>query len=111
MFLGEYCSFQSLITSALQKASILGRCGEGGMRWRLEGDCNLDFEGLDGGVTGLEGGVTGLDSFPVQYALSTAGAELQEISSYSIPVSSNKEHTSAISRRNHLDYQTMLEDS
>lgn len=31
-FFGEYCSFQSLITSALQKASMLGRCGEGGIR-------------------------------------------------------------------------------
>lgn len=31
-FLGEYCSFQSLITFALQKASMLGRCGEGGIR-------------------------------------------------------------------------------
>ena len=51
VFRGEYSSFQSLMTSWLQNASMLGRCGVGGMRNFLGGDCNLDFEGLDGGVT------------------------------------------------------------
>ena len=50
---GEYCSFQSLITSVLQNASILGRCGDGGTRSLFEGDCSLDLGGPKGGVTGL----------------------------------------------------------
>ena len=54
VFLGEYCSFQSLMTSELQKASILGRCGEDGIRCVLDGDCSFGFEGLEGGVTGRE---------------------------------------------------------
>ena len=53
-FFGECWSFQSLMTSALQKASILGRCGDGGTRFRLEGDCSFEFGGLNGGVTGRE---------------------------------------------------------
>lgn len=47
---GEYWSFQSLMTSWLQKASILGRWGVGGIRIFLDGDCNRDFDGLVGGV-------------------------------------------------------------
>lgn len=31
---------------------MLGRCGEGGIRCRLEGDFNFDFDGLEGGVSG-----------------------------------------------------------
>ena len=50
IFLGEYCSFQSLVTSWLQKASILSRWGEGGIRYRLEGDFNFAIDGLEGGV-------------------------------------------------------------
>lgn len=38
------------MTSWLQKASILGRWGEGGIRYRLEGDFNFDVNGLEGGV-------------------------------------------------------------
>ena len=47
---GEYWSFQPLITSWLQKASILGRWGVGGIRIFLDGDCNRDLNGLAGGV-------------------------------------------------------------
>ena len=47
---GEYWSFQSLITSWLQKASILGRWGVGGIRIFLDGDWSRDFDGLAGGV-------------------------------------------------------------
>ena len=40
------------MTSADQKASMLGRCGDCGIRdLLLEGDCNLGFEGDVGGVT------------------------------------------------------------
>ena len=31
---------------------MLGRWGEGGIRCCLEGDFNVDFDGLDGGVIG-----------------------------------------------------------
>lgn len=57
---GEYVSFQSLMSEALQKASRLGRCGEGGMRaWvDLEGDWRRGFEGEVGGVV-RAGGVRG----------------------------------------------------
>ena len=52
VFRGEYWSFQSLMISWLQKASRLGRCGEGGTRiFGFVGDFNLGFEGLEGGVT------------------------------------------------------------
>lgn len=40
------------MTSWLQKASILGRCGEGGILYFLEGDGSLSLDGLDGGVIG-----------------------------------------------------------
>jgi len=57
---GEYCSFHSFISEALQKASMLGRCGEGGMRaWvDLEGDWRRGLEGEVGGVVSA-GGVRG----------------------------------------------------
>lgn len=57
---GEYVSFQSLISEALQKASREGRWGERGMRaWGvLEGDWRRGFEGEVGGVV-ISGGVRG----------------------------------------------------
>lgn len=41
-----------MITSGFQKASILGRWGDGGIRNFFEGECRLGFDGLDGGVVG-----------------------------------------------------------
>lgn len=52
VFRGECRSFQSLMISWLQKASTLGRWGEGGIRDFLEGDCSLPFDGFGGGVAG-----------------------------------------------------------
>lgn len=49
---GECESFQLLITSWLQYASMLGRCGVGGIRYRLDGDSSFFFVGLHGGVAG-----------------------------------------------------------
>ena len=34
---------------------MLGRWGEGGMRCDLDGDCDFDFDGLEGGVMSLWG--------------------------------------------------------
>lgn len=31
---------------------MLGRCGEGGIRFFLDGDCSLSLDGLGGGVMG-----------------------------------------------------------
>ena len=49
--------------SWLQKASMLGRCGEGGIRCLLIGDCGLSLDGLDGGVRG-RATLLGLCTFP-----------------------------------------------
>lgn len=55
------------MSEALQKASRLGRCGEGGMRaWvDLEGDWRRGLEGEVGGVRGrmVEGGLRGESAF------------------------------------------------
>jgi len=49
-FRGEYCSFHALTTSGAQNASMLGRCGVGGILFVvLEGEMSLGFEGLGGG--------------------------------------------------------------
>lgn len=54
IFLGEYSSFHALTISWLQNASMLGRCGVGGIRVfkDLLGEVSLDFDGLSGGVVG-----------------------------------------------------------
>ena len=52
VFRGEYWSFQSLMTSWLQNASMLGLCGVGGIGAFFDGDCKRGLIGLEGGVSG-----------------------------------------------------------
>lgn len=56
-FCGEYWSFQSLIASAVQNASMLGLSGGVGTRGTFfEGDRSFNFDGEAGrGVDGLSG--------------------------------------------------------
>lgn len=72
-FCGEYWSFQSLMASAVQKASRLGRNGGVGIRGTFfEGDCNFDFEGEAGG-----GGVAGRSMAVVLCGLRCCGGEIR----------------------------------
>ena len=73
VFFGECWSFHSFMTSWLQKASILGRNGEGGIRFFFEGDCSFDLAGHERGVTGRSSGVNLCGDLP-------RGGELPSIS-------------------------------